>query len=122
MLPCGWLPLDVDAFAMDNGGTAKEGVGRTDAGVDGYCPLAACLGCHGFCLELALRPGIQHAASETAFNLEPIVPMAQRLSAQGQKAPILARLNVPSRIQVWRHNRSNRPRPASALLTAQAIV
>ena len=41
VLPCGWLPLDVDTFAMDNGGTVKEGVGRTYAGVDGYCPLAA---------------------------------------------------------------------------------
>ena len=29
VLPCGWLPLDVDTFAMDNGRTAKEGVGRT---------------------------------------------------------------------------------------------
>jgi hypothetical protein len=29
---------------MDNGGTVKEGVGRTYAGVDGYCPLAAYLG------------------------------------------------------------------------------
>lgn len=29
LLPCGWLPLDIDTFAMDNGGTAKEGVGRT---------------------------------------------------------------------------------------------
>ncbi len=63
VLPCGWLPLDVDTFAMDNGGTAKEGVGRTYAGVDGYCPLAAYLGSHGFCLELALRPGVQHSAS-----------------------------------------------------------
>jgi Transposase DDE domain group 1 len=93
MLPCGWLPLDVDTFAMDNGGTAKEGVGRTYAGVDGYCPLAAYLGSHGFCLELALRPGVQHSASETDFNLERVVPMAQRLSAQGPKAPILARLD-----------------------------
>ncbi|WP_415840594.1 transposase, partial [Roseateles saccharophilus] len=81
LLPCGWLPLDVDTFSMDNGGTAKEGVGRTYAGVDGYCPLAAYLGSHGFCLELALRPGEQHSASETDFNLQRIVPMAQRLSA-----------------------------------------
>ena len=35
VLPCGWLPLDIDTFAMDNGGTAKEGVGCTYAGVDG---------------------------------------------------------------------------------------
>lgn len=39
VLPCGWLPLDVDTFAMDNSGTSKQGVGRTYAGVDGLCPL-----------------------------------------------------------------------------------
>jgi len=93
VLPCGWLPLDVDTFAMDNGGTAKEGVGRTYAGVDGYCPLAAYLGSHGFCLELALRPGVQHSASETDFNLERVIPMAQRLSAAGAQAPILVRFD-----------------------------
>lgn len=93
VLPCGWLPLDVDTFAMDNGDTAKDGVGRTYAGVDGYCPLAAYLGSHGFCLELALRPGVQHSARETEFNFERVIPMAQRLSAAGPKAPILARLD-----------------------------
>ncbi len=93
VLACGWLPLDVDTFAMDNGGTAKEGVGRTYAGVDGYCPLAAYLGQHGYCLELALRPGVQHSVRETDFNLERVIPMAQRLSAAGPKAPILARLD-----------------------------
>lgn len=93
VLPCGWLPLDVDTFAMDNGGTRKEGVGRTYAGVDGDCPLATYLGAHGFCLELALRPGVQHSARETDFNLERVIPMAKRLSAGGPKAPILARLD-----------------------------
>ena len=91
VLPCGWLPLDIDTFSMDNGGTAKEGVGRTYAGVDGYCPLAAYLGSHGFCLELALRPGVQHSSLETPFNFERVIPMAQRLSAAGPKAPILLR-------------------------------
>jgi hypothetical protein len=93
VLPCGWLALDVDTFAMDNGGTVKEGVGRTYAGVDGYCPLAAYLGANGMCLELALRPGVQHSAKETDFNLERVIPMAQRLSAAGPKAPVLARLD-----------------------------
>ena len=91
VLPCGWLPLDIDTFAMDNGGTVKEGVGRTYAGVDGYCPLAAYLGSHGWCLELALRPGSQHSSLETAFNFERVIPMAQQLSAAGPKAPILLR-------------------------------
>ena len=93
VLPCGWLPLDIDTFAMDNGGTAKDGVGRTYAGVDGYCPLASYLGSNGFCLELALRPGVQHSALETELNFERVIPMAQRLSAAGPKAPILARLD-----------------------------
>jgi hypothetical protein len=93
VLPCGWLALDIDTFAMDNGGSAKDGVGRTYAGVDGYCPLAAYLGSNGYCLDLALRPGTQHSALETEFNFECVVPMAQRLSAQGPKAPILARLD-----------------------------
>lgn len=94
VLPCGWLPLDVDTFAMDNGGTAKEGIGRTYTGVDGYCPLVAYLGEHGFCLELALRPGTQHSAAETEFNVERIVPMAQLLSAAGPKAPLLLRMDA----------------------------
>ena len=40
----GYACVDIDTFAMDNGGTAKEGVGRTYAGVDGYCPLASYIG------------------------------------------------------------------------------
>jgi hypothetical protein len=93
VLPCGWLPLDIDTFAMDNSGTAKEGVGRTYAGVDGYCPLAAYLGSHGLCLDLVLRPGTQHSAKHTDDDLRRIVPLAQRLSAAGANAPLLARLD-----------------------------
>ena len=41
VLACGWLPLDVDTFAMNNGGTAKEGVGRTYPGTPADPPEAA---------------------------------------------------------------------------------
>ena len=78
---------------MNNGGTAKEGVGRTYAGVDGHCPLAAYLGAHGYCLKLALGPGMQHSARETDFNFQRLLPLAQRLSAQGPKAPLPVRLH-----------------------------
>ena len=94
LLPCGYLPLDVDTFAMDNSGTAKEHMGRTYAGVDGYCPLAAYLGTQGFCLELALRPGTQHSACETEYNIERVLPLAARVSAgtaNGAGAPLLFR-------------------------------
>ena len=95
VLPCGYMPLDVDTFAMDNSGTAKEHVGRTYAGVDGYCPLAAYLGTQGFCLELALRPGTQHSARETEYNIERVLPLAVKLSqasgASERGTPVLFR-------------------------------
>jgi len=64
---------------MDNSDTQKELVGRTYAGVDGYCPLAVYLGRLGYCLELALRPGVQHSARESEYNLERALPMAASL-------------------------------------------
>ena len=79
-LPCGYTPIDLDTFAMDNGNTKKELVGRTYTGVDGYCPLAVYLGTLGYCLELALRPGVQHWARETGYNLERTLPMAAGLT------------------------------------------
>jgi hypothetical protein len=78
-LPCGYTPVDLDTFAMDNSGTAKELVGRTYAGVDGYCPCALYLGSLGYCLELALRPGVQHSALESEYNFERALPMAASL-------------------------------------------
>lgn len=86
-LPCGYTPLDLDTFAMDNSNTQKELVGRTYAGVDGYCPLAVYLGRLGYCLELALRPGVQHSARESEYNLERALPMAASLV----KDPLLVR-------------------------------
>ena len=80
-LACGYTPVDLDTFAMDNGNTKKELVGRTYAGVDGYCPFAVYLGSLGYCLELALRPGVQHSAAESEYNFERALPMAAGLVA-----------------------------------------
>ena len=78
-LACGYTPIDLDTFAMDNGNTNKELVGRTYTGVDGYCPIAVYLGSLGYCLELALRPGEQHSARESQYDLERVLPMAASL-------------------------------------------
>jgi len=86
-LDCGYTPIDLDTFAMDNGGTKKELVGRTYAGVDGYCPCAVYLGSLGYCLELTLRPGVQHSACESEYNFERNLPMAASLVA----SPLLVR-------------------------------
>lgn len=86
-LPGNLTPLDIDTFVMDNSGTRKELVGRTYTGVQGYCPLAAYLGTQGYCLELALRPGSQHSACESEYDLERVLPMAASLV----KTPLLVR-------------------------------
>lgn len=57
----GLVPLDVDVFPQDNSNTSKEGVSRTYKDFDGYAPIAAYLGLEGWCLEVELRPGSQHA-------------------------------------------------------------
>ena len=79
-LPCGYMAVDWDTFVMDNSGTQKEAVGRTYQGVDGFTPSATYLGSLGYCLELALRPGVQHSALETELNLERVLPMAAKLT------------------------------------------
>ena len=79
-LPCGYMAVDWDTFVMNNAGTKKEDVGRTYQGVDGYTPSATYLGSLGYCLELALRPGVQHSALETELNLERTLPMAVKLT------------------------------------------
>ena len=87
ILACGYTPVDLDTFAMDNSSTKKELVGRTYAGVDGYCPFAVYLGSLGYCLELALRPGVQHSAAESQYNFERALPMAASLVT----SPLLVR-------------------------------
>lgn len=62
-LDCGYTPVDLDTFAMDNSLTKKELVGRTYAGVDGFCPLAVYLG------RLGLLPGAGLAPWRAAFSI-----------------------------------------------------
>ena len=81
-LPCGYVPIDCETFVMNNDGSKKEAVGRTYQGVDGYTPSVTYLGTQGYCLELALRPGVQHSAMETELNLERVLPMAAKLTPQ----------------------------------------
>jgi hypothetical protein len=79
-LACGYMAVDWDTFVMNNSGTQKEAVGRTYQGVDGFTPSAAYLGSLGYCLELALRPGVQHSALETELNVERVLTMAAKLT------------------------------------------
>jgi len=86
-LSTGHLALDFDVFTLNNSGTAKEGVGRTYMGFDGYAPIAGYLAEEGFCLGLELRPGTQHSASETPDFLTRLLPRARAVS----NLPLLVR-------------------------------
>ena len=86
-LATGHLALDFDVFTLDNSGTAKEGVGRTYMGFDGYASIAGYLAEEGYCLGLELRPGTQHSASETPDFLNRLLPRARAVSS----LPLLVR-------------------------------
>lgn len=84
----GYVPLDLDAFCLDNSDSRKQGVDRTYAGYDGFAPIAAYLGGEaGYCLALELRDGTQHSAKESEYTLERAIPRALALT----DAPILLR-------------------------------
>jgi len=56
-----YTPLDIDVSPMDNAGSKKEGVSWTYKKHDGYAPIFAYLGTHGYMLNCELRPGSQHS-------------------------------------------------------------
>jgi hypothetical protein len=56
-----YTPLDIDVSPMNNAGSKKEGVSWTYKNHDGYAPIFAYLGTHGYMLNCELRPGSQHS-------------------------------------------------------------
>lgn len=86
----GYVALDIDVFVMDNAETAKEGVSRTYAGVDGYAPIGAYLGEEGWCVGLELREGSAHSAHEAEYALERALGRVARLT----EAPVLVRMDA----------------------------
>lgn len=89
-LPCGWTPLDLDVFTLDNSQTQKEGIGWTYAGYVGYAPIAAYLGREGWNIGMELREGTQHSAEETDATLDRVLPRAMALTS----SPLLVRMDA----------------------------
>jgi hypothetical protein len=90
-LSTGHVALDCDVTPLDNSGTHKEGVSYTYKGHDGYAPMGAYLGQEGWCLELELRPGSQHAQNDFVPFLHRVLYRAQRLV--GPTRRLLVRLD-----------------------------
>lgn len=89
-LPCGFVPLDLDVFTLDNSNTRKEGIGWTYAGFVGYSPIAAYLGQEGWNVGMELREGTQHSAEQTDATLDRVLPRAVALTP----APLLIRMDA----------------------------
>jgi Transposase DDE domain group 1 len=56
-----YTPIPMDVTVMNNSGSNKEVVGRTYKGNDGFAPMNAYIGTHGYLLNCELRPGVQHS-------------------------------------------------------------
>jgi hypothetical protein len=56
-----YVPFDIDVSPQDNSGSKKEGVSWTYKNHDGYAPILAYLGIHGYMLNCEQRPGSQHS-------------------------------------------------------------
>jgi len=56
--------IHIDVTPMDNSGSSKEGVSWTYKKFDGYAPIFAYIGPHGFMLDNELRPGKTHCNGE----------------------------------------------------------
>lgn len=65
-----YIPFDVDVSPQDNSGSKKEGVSWTYKNHDGYAPILAYLGTHGYMLNCEQRPGSQHSNKGAAEFLE----------------------------------------------------
>ena len=87
----GHVALDCDVTPMDNSNTRKEGVSYTYKGHDGYTCMAGYLAREGWCMEMELRPGSQHAQNGFVPFLHRVVFRAQRLV--GRDTRLLVRLD-----------------------------
>ena len=65
-----YIPLDGDVSVLDNSKSHKEEVGFTYKGCDGFSPMFAYLGNHGYMLDCEMRPGVQHCQNHTPEFLD----------------------------------------------------
>jgi len=74
-----YIPLDIDVSPLDNSGSNKEGVSWTYKNHDGYAPIFAYLGTHGYMLNCELRPGSQHSNKNALEFIRHSLDMVEEL-------------------------------------------
>ena len=74
-----YTPIPMDVTVMDNSDSHKEDVGRTYKGNDGFAPMNAYIGTHGYLLNCELRPGVQHSQKGMELFLPQTIEIAHSL-------------------------------------------
>ena len=74
--------VDGDVSILDNSGSKKEDVSWTYAKVDGYAPMFAYIGTHGYMLDCELRPGSQHTNKGTVEFTRGVIEKCKKLKAR----------------------------------------
>ena len=74
-----YIPLDIDVSPLDNSGSNKEDVSWTYKNHDGYAPIFAYLGTHGYMLNCELRPGSQHSNKNALAFIRHTLDMVEEL-------------------------------------------
>ena len=72
-----YIPLDIDVSPFDNSGSNKEGVSWTYKNHDGYAPIFAYFGTHGYMINCELRPGSQHSNKGALEFIRQCLDMAE---------------------------------------------
>lgn len=86
-----YIPVDIDVSPLDNSGSQKEGVSWTYKNHDGYAPIFAYIGTHGYMLNCELRPGSQHSNKNALEFICDTLDMVEELGVDMKK--ILLRLD-----------------------------
>lgn len=86
-----YIPLDIDVSPLDNSGSSKEEVSWTYKNHDGYAPIFAYLGTHGYMINCELRPGSQHSNKNALEFIRQTLDMLEQLGIDLSK--ILVRLD-----------------------------
>jgi len=90
-----WVAMDMDVSVFDNGGTKKQGVGRTYKGCDGYAPKFAHLGEEGYMLDAELRVGEQHCQKGTVAFVRRAIGLAMEVLGEADRSTrVLVRMDA----------------------------
>lgn len=79
---CEYTVVDGDVSILDNSGSKKEEVSWTYAQLDGYAPMFAYIGRHGYMLDCELRPGSQHTNKGTVEFIRAAIEKCKKLKAR----------------------------------------